>query len=166
MRDVTRDPKYRAANAIPFSFHEGDRVAKRGGDYSFVGVVLAAFSKRSGSPRYAVENDDGLIHIFNGEQLMLVPDQQEESQHMFTVNDKGIITSPGKFEGQPIWLPAFYSYVLDSCDDGLEEAEGGLLVSLFLITDEDRQAHPTLPADKCRLRIWCDTQGFVRYELS
>jgi hypothetical protein len=77
MRDVTRDQKYRAANAIPFFFHEGDRVAKRGGDYSFVGVVLAAFSKRSGSPRYAVENDDGLIHIFNGEQLVLVPDQQE-----------------------------------------------------------------------------------------
>jgi hypothetical protein len=65
------------ANAIPFSFHEGDRVAKRGGDYSFVGVVLAAFSKRSGSPRYAVENDAGLIHIFNGEQLVLIPEQQE-----------------------------------------------------------------------------------------
>jgi hypothetical protein len=61
--------------AYPFFFREGDRVAKRGGDYSFVGVVLAAFSKRSGSPRYAVENDDGLIHIFNGEQLVRVPDR-------------------------------------------------------------------------------------------
>jgi hypothetical protein len=77
MRDVLRDPKYNPAKAIPFSFYEGNRVAKRGGDYSFVGIVLAAFSKRSGSPRYAVENDDGLIHIFNGEQLVLVPEQQE-----------------------------------------------------------------------------------------
>jgi len=46
-------------------------VRKRSGDYSFDGVVLAAFRKRSGSPRYAVENGDGLIHIFNHEQLQI-----------------------------------------------------------------------------------------------
>lgn len=69
MRDVTRDPKYKSANAIPMAFKEGDAVLKRGGDYDFDGVVLAAFRKRSGSPRYAVENEDGLIHIFNHDQL-------------------------------------------------------------------------------------------------
>ena len=71
MRDVQRDPKYKAANAIPLAFHEGDHVKKRVGDYRFEGVVLAAFRKRSGSPRYAVENEDGLIHIFNHEQLQV-----------------------------------------------------------------------------------------------
>jgi hypothetical protein len=40
------------------------------------------------------------------------------------------------------------------------------MVSLFLITDEDRMNFPDFPADKHRLFIWCDTQGFVRYELS
>ena len=69
MRDVTRDPKYKSANAIPFAFVEGDHVMKKRGDYTFCGVVLAAFRKRSGSPRYAVENEDGLVHIFNHEQL-------------------------------------------------------------------------------------------------
>jgi hypothetical protein len=86
--------------------------------------------------------------------------------HDYVTNDKGIITSPGKFEGEPHWLPHFYEYVLESCDDGLEALPNGIMMSLFLITDEDRLKFPDFPADKCRLRIWCDTQGFVRYELS
>lgn len=65
------DPKYKTANNIPFGFHDGDHVVKDNGDYVFRGVVLAAFRKRSGSPRYAVENEDGLIHIFNHSQLRL-----------------------------------------------------------------------------------------------
>ena len=71
MRDVLRDPKYNPANNIPFAFNEGDPVIKRAGDYTFRGIVLAVFRKRSGAPRYAVENDDGLIHIFNHEQLSI-----------------------------------------------------------------------------------------------
>jgi hypothetical protein len=71
-----------------------------------------------------------------------------------------------KFKGQPSWLPAFYDYILQSCDDGLEEGPDGTLVSTFFITDEDRTTFPDFPADKHKLQIWCDTQGFVRYELS
>jgi hypothetical protein len=58
---------------IPFVFQEGDMVVKRKGDYVFAGVVLAAFRKRSGAPRYVVENEDGICFIFNGDQLELVP---------------------------------------------------------------------------------------------
>ena len=72
MRDPTKDPKYKAANAIPFAFSEGDLVIKRKG-YKFYGVVLSAFRNRSGLPRYVVENEDGIIHIFNADQLELIP---------------------------------------------------------------------------------------------
>jgi hypothetical protein len=89
-----------------------------------------------------------------------------EREETYTTNDQGIITSPGQFEGQPHWLPAFYDYILTSCDDGLQEGPDGTMVSLFLITDEDRLNFPDFPPDKHRLFIWCDTQGFVRYELS
>ncbi len=47
----------------------GDLVMKTSGDYTFYGVVLAVFPKRSGAIRVAVENNDGLIHIFNPSQL-------------------------------------------------------------------------------------------------
>lgn len=48
----------------------GERVEKTGGDYRFVGEVVAAFRKRNGkSIRFVVENDDGVLHIFSDGQL-------------------------------------------------------------------------------------------------
>ena len=50
-------------------FQPGDMVAKVGGDYTFFGEVRSAFTKKSGVWRYCVENDAGILHIFNGKQL-------------------------------------------------------------------------------------------------
>lgn len=69
MRDVIRDQKYKSGNAIPFAFNEGDHAVKSDGDYVFAGIVVACFRKRSGSPRYVVENDDGVLMIMNGLQI-------------------------------------------------------------------------------------------------
>lgn len=52
-------------------FYNGDDVIKAGGDYRFEGVVVATFAKRSGAVRYVVEDDRGLLFIFNGGQLEL-----------------------------------------------------------------------------------------------
>ena len=50
-------------------FLVGDHVIKPTGDYTFEGVVLAAFQKKSGVWRYVVENPEGILHIFSGTQL-------------------------------------------------------------------------------------------------
>jgi hypothetical protein len=51
----------------------GNRVIKWGGDYRFIGNVVAVFLKRDGeSARVVVENDDGVIHIFNPGQLKVI----------------------------------------------------------------------------------------------
>jgi hypothetical protein len=47
----------------------GDRVVKTGGDYTFEGIIIAVFQKRSGAIRYVVEDDRGLIMIMNPQQL-------------------------------------------------------------------------------------------------
>ena len=47
----------------------GDKVHKVGGDYVFVGTVVAAFRKLSGAERYVVEDDRGLLHIFSEKNL-------------------------------------------------------------------------------------------------
>jgi hypothetical protein len=52
-------------------FEIGDIVRKVKG-YRFVGTVVSSFVKRDGQRRYVVENDDGLLHIFNGSQLLYV----------------------------------------------------------------------------------------------
>ena len=67
MRKV--DPKYKDSNAIPFAFGEGDMVVKRDGDYVFRGMIVGMFRKRSGAPRYNVENEDGVVMIMNHTQL-------------------------------------------------------------------------------------------------
>lgn len=51
------------------SFEVGDRVEKVGGDYQFVGVVVAKFRKLSGAVRYVVEDDRGVLHIYSEKNL-------------------------------------------------------------------------------------------------
>ncbi len=52
----------------------GDKVRKTSGDYKFSGTVVSVFFKKSGAVRYVVENDDGLLFIFNGSQLDFEPE--------------------------------------------------------------------------------------------
>jgi len=50
-------------------FNVGDKVEKVGGDYTFVGIVVAAFQKLSGVERYVVEDDRGILHVYSEKNL-------------------------------------------------------------------------------------------------
>ncbi len=52
-------------------FQVGDHVEKVGGDYTFTGVVVAAFHKLSGAERYVVEDDRGVLHVYSAKILRL-----------------------------------------------------------------------------------------------
>ena len=54
----------------------GVRVEKIGGDYRFEGVVVADFVKRTGQRRLVVEDDRGLLFIFNPSQLQLLQEKK------------------------------------------------------------------------------------------
>ena len=59
----------------PDCFAVGDPVRKIGGDYRYEGVVVAVVKKLSGQLRYVVEDDRGMLFIFNGRQLLRgIPD--------------------------------------------------------------------------------------------
>jgi len=47
----------------------GTLVSKQGGDYRFDGTVVACFEKLSGSVRYVVEDDRGVLHIYSRKNL-------------------------------------------------------------------------------------------------
>lgn len=49
----------------------GHKVEKTGGDYTFVGIVVARFEKLSGMIRYVVEDDRGILHIYSAKNLRL-----------------------------------------------------------------------------------------------
>jgi len=47
------------------TFKVGDKVEKVGGDYTFVGIVVAVFEKLSGVIRLVVEDDRGVLHVYS-----------------------------------------------------------------------------------------------------
>ena len=72
-----------------------------------------------------------------------------------TVN--GRITSPGKFEGQPIYVPWFWEQGLNGCADRDNGRTYG-----FDITADDRATWPELAANRRTVKLQEDGQGFVR----
>jgi hypothetical protein len=50
-------------------FKVGNHVVKVGGDYTFEGIVRAAFPKGSGVIRYVVEDDRGVLHVYSDKVL-------------------------------------------------------------------------------------------------
>lgn len=49
----------------------GDKVEKVGGDYTFVGYIVADFNKLSGARRLVVEDDRGVLHVYSEKNLKL-----------------------------------------------------------------------------------------------
>jgi hypothetical protein len=50
-------------------FSVGDNVRKIGGDYTFEGVVVSVCRKLSGTIRYVVEDDRGVLHVYSDKTL-------------------------------------------------------------------------------------------------
>lgn len=50
---------------MTFKYDIGQEFEKVGGDYTFHGWIIGRFRKRGGLIRYAGENEQGLIFIFN-----------------------------------------------------------------------------------------------------
>jgi hypothetical protein len=78
----------------------------------------------------------------------------------YTVRD-GIITDLGKFEGEPLYVPAFWEHVLDGFGD--THYDGDTATDFFVVNDEDRRVFPGL-ADVYGLALWETTHGFVECE--
>ena len=77
-----------------------------------------------------------------------------EVEAEYTVRE-GIVSSPGKFEGEASWTVAFWALALE----GLAYEDDGDTYT-FLLDDDDRREWPDL-ADAERVTLTCDDQGFV-----
>lgn len=54
---------------MELEFALGDQVEKVGGDYRYDGEVRGIVIKKSGKPRFVVEDDRGVLFIFNSSQI-------------------------------------------------------------------------------------------------
>lgn len=79
----------------------------------------------------------------------------------YDVNKAGIIMSPGKYEGDPVFAPYFaftasYGEELSHMEEGC-----GVYASLCKVDDDDRAEFPELGADDLYVMVTENDQGFV-----
>lgn len=80
-----------------------------------------------------------------------------EVEAAYVVNEKGRITSPGKFEGEKLYVPYFWGKVLEGWQD--DEDEDGTPV--FFVTPEDRAEFPEIHHKVQQIRLVEREDGFV-----
>lgn len=104
---------------------------------------------------------------------------REEILKDYTVNAQGVITSPGKFEGEMLYAPYFYDMLLngdgdpmyadppeDISDEDMDSWEmvDDLLYTSVEVEDGDRAQFPELGPDTVEVRVYESDSGFVHIE--
>lgn len=87
--------------------------------------------------------------------------KRKEIEETYQIGDGGphsapVIRSPGKFEGEPIYVPYFWDEYLNGGAD--EEDEDGVLI--FIVTEEDRDQFPELKTGD-RIGLVQTSDGFI-----
>jgi hypothetical protein len=74
----------------------------------------------------------------------------------FQVSASGRIASPGKFEGEMIYVPYFWDCFLE----GGADSDNGEVIS-FKLDSTDKTLWPEIPARKRTMRLYERSDGFV-----
>lgn len=88
---------------------------------------------------------------------------REELEQAFGPTRAGVIVAPGKFEGEPIYVPYFWDLVLDGNSNDTIDDDGNLY-SEILISREDRERFPEIP-EGSKIVLWEDSNGFVHHSV-
>ena len=70
-----------------------------------------------------------------------------------------IVSHPGKFEGEPAWVPYFWDLTMDGGADDVDD-DNGTDIYIFTIQEDDIAVFPEL-AGMSYVEVWETDQGFV-----
>ena len=91
---------------------------------------------------------------------------KKEIKEQYDVNENGIITSPGKFEGNMDYTVYFWDIYMDGGDNPCYD-ENDIYLSQFKIDKDDITEFPELKDDLGKfIYLWEDNNGFVYCEIS
>ena len=77
----------------------------------------------------------------------------------------GVVSKPGKFEGEPAFTSYFWDSMLDGCeDDTAHDCDDDIPISIFHIMPEDGARFPDR-VGCADVWIWEDDNGFVYHSL-
>ena len=82
----------------------------------------------------------------------------------YTTNEHGLIVSPGKFEGEPNYVPHLWEVVLDGQSETVDADDMNGQMEAVKLTDEDKERYPAL-AGFYQALLWEDSAGFVYCDL-
>jgi len=85
---------------------------------------------------------------------------KQEISEQYNLNENGVITSPGKFEGEMYYAVHFWNMTLDGFCDRDEMLDDGTLVAIYDIGQIDYDDYPELEGNT-ELTIFEDDNGFV-----
>ena len=88
---------------------------------------------------------------------------RSEIKDAYHISERGIIISPGKFEGEMLWAPYFYDLMGDGSGEQFSFEEGHGIEFAKLIADDKKQ-WPEL-SDCYGISIEESSQGFVHCEV-
>jgi hypothetical protein len=84
---------------------------------------------------------------------------KKDIEKEYQINENGVITSPGKFEGEMYYAVYFWNASLEGmCDDTIWWSDTE--VSVFNVNETDKVGMPELN-DVETVKVWEDEQGFV-----
>lgn len=83
-----------------------------------------------------------------------------EIAEQYNINEHGVITSSGKFEGEMYYAVNFWGCALDGFCDRDEVLEDGTIVAIFDLDAQDYKDYPELEGNTI-LSIWENDNGFV-----
>lgn len=121
-------------------------------------MLVLLDAKQTKPERKTRTNNKTLDFPTERKDTMITKEHRQQIEKDFEVED-GVITTPGKFEGSMVYVPAFWDLTLEGGEDEIEW-DGDTLISIFHVTSEDRGIFPELQGAKT-LEIWEDSFGFV-----
>jgi len=77
-----------------------------------------------------------------------------------------MVKGPGKFEGEPPYVPYFWDLGLEGFEDDIQHGEDGILYSTFYVTKEERDLWGDLLEGIKSVCVWEDDNGFVYHSVN
>ena len=103
------------------------------------------------------------LQACNDKQLDLA--RVDADDHRRRGIDNGLICSPGKFEGEPPYVPYLWEIVLGGDSNPVDDPDRpGGLIDLVTLTEDDKRRFPALTGFD-RALLWVDDHGFVYCDL-
>lgn len=85
---------------------------------------------------------------------------KQKISDIYLIDDNGVITSPGKFEGEMYYAVHYWGIALDGFADRHELYDNGYMIAIFDLGEIDYDDYPELEG-MTELRVWEDDNGFV-----